>query len=121
MNGIVEIINRNSINAEIFLQKAALKSFLTLPIKVGKAALGGIKKVAGKITGSGGQAVTQAASGGKGGFIKYFIIILVIMFIIYLISRLIKDKGNKNNNNLGVNVIVPPNNDKKSGGGFEWK
>ena len=121
MNGIVEMINRNNINAEMFLQKISAKGILTFPIKLGKAALGGVKKIAGKLKG-GGQAATQAAaSSGKGGFIKYIFIILILIFIIYLISRLIKNKGNKNSNNLGVNVFVPPTNNKKSDGGFGWK
>lgn len=121
MNGIIEMVNRNSINAEMFLQKITAKGVFSFIAKPFKAVGGLAKKAMGKLKG-GGQAATQAASSGsKGGLIKYFIIILVIMFIIYLISRLIKDKGNKNSNNLGVNVFAPPSNNKKSDGGFGWK
>lgn len=121
MNGIVEMINRNSINAEMFLQKITLKGAFGVIAKPFKAVGGLAKKAMEKFRG-GGQAATQAAaSSGKGGFIKYIFIILILIFIIYLISRLIKNKGNKNSNNLGVNVFVPPINNKKSDGGFGWK
>lgn len=121
MNGIVDMINRNSINVEMFLQKISAKGILSIPIKFFKAVGSGIKKFAEKLKG-GGQAATQVASnGGKGGLTKYIFIILILIFIIYLISKFVKNEGNKNNNNLDVNVIVPPTNNKKSDGGFGWK
>lgn len=121
MNAVVEMINKNSINFEMFLQKTALKTVAKLPIKFGKAIWGGVKKVAGKLKGGGQSATQVASSSSKGGLIKYIFIILILIFIIYLISRLIKEKGNKNSNNPGVNVFVPPANNKKSDGGFGWK
>lgn len=121
MNGIIEIVNRNSINAEMFLMKITAKgafSFIAKPFKaVGSLA----KKAIGKLKGGGQTATQVASSSSKGGLIKYIFIILILIFIIYLISRLIKEKGNKNSNNPGVNVFVPPANNKKSDGGFGWK
>lgn len=125
MNAIVELINRNSINAEMFLQKVALKTIITFPLRgvkaVAKGIASGVKKLSGIFKGGGGQAITHATSGGNGGIMKYIIIILVIMFIIYLISKLIKGRGNKNNNSLGVNIVMPPSNNKKSDNTFGWK
>ena len=116
MNGIIEVVNRNSINAEMFLMKIGLfsklkglgtkaKNIVLAPVNKGKELVSGVQ-----------HGISNMFS-----IIKYLIIFLVILFIISLIMRMFKGIRSKKDKN-SVNVIIPPNNSKtRSNNMFGWK
>lgn len=124
MNGIVEIINRNSINAEMFLMKIGIldkvkgfgtkaKNIVMAPVNKGKEFANGV-----------GQKIDAMQQGISNMFsiIKYLIIFLAVLFIISLIMRMFKGVRSKKDKSGGVNVIIPPSNsNNKTKNMFGWK
>lgn len=123
MNGIVEMINRNSINAEMFLMKIGIfdkikgfgtkaKNVVMAPVNKGK-----------ELTRELGQKIDAMQQGISNMFsiIKYLIIFLAILFIISLIMRMFKGVRSKKDSGR-INVVVPPsNNNNKTNNMFGWK